>query len=135
MTRAELEAALAALRRIASPPKDGYGNDACTDVRSSTFCVDCRDCFRCTHCTGCVGCSHATHCHNCDAVHASSHCESSVRCTESHQLVACEDCTRCVYCFGCVGLVNAEFHILNEPVPRKEYFDRLEALKGTLGMR
>ena len=134
MTRAEFEAALAALRRETEVPGGGYGNTGCHDVRSSTFCVDCKDCFRCTHCSGCEGCSLATHCHDCRAVHASSHCVASTRCTESHQLVACEDCVRCVYCFGCVGLVGAEFHILNEPFPRKAYFERVAALKQALGL-
>lgn len=28
----------------------------------------------------------------------------------------------CTYCFGCVGLSNKDFHILNEPYARREYF-------------
>jgi hypothetical protein len=31
--------------------------------------------------------------------------------------------SNCVYCFGCVGLSGREFHILNKPYSRKDYFE------------
>ena len=31
-------------------------------------------------------------------------------------------CTDCTYCYGCVGLAKKEFHILNVPYSRTEYF-------------
>jgi hypothetical protein len=34
-----------------------------------------------------------------------------------------------------VGLVGKEFHILNEPYSRKEYFDGVAKLKKELGIR
>jgi hypothetical protein len=45
--------------------------------------------------------------------------------------VACADCT---YCFGCVGLVKKEFHILNVPYPRTQYFEIVKRLTAELGI-
>ena len=44
--------------------------------------------------------------------------------------VGCSDCT---YCFGCVGLVGKDFHILNEPYGRTEYFAMVSTLSRDLG--
>ena len=34
----------------------------------------------------------------------------------------CVSLTGCSYCFGCVGLSQRDFHILNEPYGRRDYF-------------
>ena len=69
-------------------------------------------------------------------------------CSNSHSLVYCEDCdhcsrcnyvlrsTRCYecdYCFGCVGLVGKDFHILNKPYRRGDYFRIVKELRAGLG--
>jgi hypothetical protein len=36
--------------------------------------------------------------------------------------VRCTSLTGCTYCFGCVGLSQRDFHILNEPCGRRDYF-------------
>jgi hypothetical protein len=61
-------------------------------------------------------------CHDC------SHCEDSQACTRSNYLVRCLSCTECTYCIGCVGLARKEFHILNVPYSRAEYFAMLKEL-------
>ena len=38
-------------------------------------------------------------------------------------------CTDCNYCYGCVGLDRKEFHILNQPYSRREYFEIVKHLK------
>jgi hypothetical protein len=40
--------------------------------------------------------------------------------------------SECNYCFGCVGLTRADFHILNEPYDRSEYFKIVKALTRAL---
>jgi hypothetical protein len=43
-------------------------------------------------------------------------------CTSSDYLVRCAAMSNCSYCFGCVGLSGKDFHILNEPYERQDYF-------------
>jgi hypothetical protein len=43
-------------------------------------------------------------------------------CSSSSYVVRCVGLVGCTYCFGCVGLSNKDFHILNQPYSRKEYF-------------
>jgi hypothetical protein len=40
----------------------------------------------------------------------------------SAYLVRSVGCTGCTYCFGCVGLARKDFHILNVPYSRQDYF-------------
>ena len=44
----------------------------------------------------------------------------------------CIDCNGCTYCFGCVGLSKKDFHILNEPYERQEYFAKVSELRRAL---
>jgi hypothetical protein len=53
---------------------------------------------------------------------------------QSSYLVKCFDCTSCTYLFGCVGLVGKDFHVLNRPYPRGEYFALTNRLKKALGV-
>lgn len=104
-------------------------NEACVE------CTDCTSCLRSTFCRNsqnlvgshyCVRCSHCTDCSHC---HASTrlvgchHCVASQDCTSSRYVVRSTGLSNCVYCFGCVGLSGREFHILNRPYGRKEYFE------------
>lgn len=94
----------------------------CERCADSTFLEDCRNVVRsnyCKSCTDCTECSHSTDCKRCLAC---SHCEGCERCTSSAYLVRCIACSGCTYCFGCVGLSKKDFHILNEPYDRQEWF-------------
>jgi hypothetical protein len=53
---------------------------------------------------------------------ACQHCVDCENCSTSSYAVRSFGLAGCTYCFGCVGLSNKDFHILNEPYPRKEYF-------------
>jgi hypothetical protein len=46
----------------------------------------------------------------------------------------CLNCTNCTYCFGCINLDGEDFHILNQPFTREEYFKRLEELTAAFGI-
>jgi hypothetical protein len=50
-------------------------------------------------------------------------------------LIKCTGCSDCNYCFGCVGLSGKDFHILNEPYGRTEYFALIGKLSRELGIR
>jgi hypothetical protein len=81
------------------------------------YCVDAERLIQCTHCRSSVdlfGCNH---------------CEGCERCVQSSYLVRSYDMNGCQYCFGCVGLVGKEFHVLNQPYSRSDYFALVGALK------
>ena len=98
MTRTEFQAELQRLRREMGVPEENAGS-----FRSQ----DCQGCLRCMFCSGCTNCYRCTHCMKCEATTGSSHC---LRCT------------------GCVGLAKKEFHILNQPYSRTEYFALIKTL-------
>lgn len=113
-------------------------NDACVECHGCTACARSTFCRDSEHLTGCHYCVRARFCSSC------SHCRDSVRlvgchhCVESEECTACRYVTRsrglsnCTYCFGCVGLSGKDFHILNEPYSRKQYFELVEHLSRVL---
>jgi hypothetical protein len=137
LDRRGFDAALKALLETHQGSAENPGSVRCERCRacvSCMFCKDCEACHRCTHCTGCQASSHLTHCHDCTGCHDSAYCEQSVNCAGASYLVLCRDCSDCTYCFGCVGLAKKDFHILNRPYPRAEYFRIMEKLRGVLGL-
>lgn len=130
---AERQRLLRAFERSAENP----GSVSCTGCRqcvSCMFCSDCEECYRCTHSTGCRASSHLTHCRECDACHDCAYCIRSESCTRSSYLVLSRSMSECTYCFGCVGLAKKDFHILNVPYTRSEYFRITRALAEELGL-
>ena len=137
MTRAGFERALRDLQKEAANTPDNpgsYRSEGCTRCSGCMFTTDSTDCFGCTYCAECVRCSSCTHCTRCEDCYDSSYCVESRYCGRSSYLLFSEHCFDCVFCFGCVGLVKKEFHILNQPFSRKEYFERLEELKAEFGL-
>jgi hypothetical protein len=105
MTPSEFESQL---RELVAASQAGAANASC---------IACTACERCVECTFCSRSKGLLRCHYCVDV------ERSVSSTRSF------DCTGCTYCFGCVGLVGKDFHILNEPYSRSEYFALTARLK------
>lgn len=104
----------------------------CERCSDSTFLEDCRGVARSNYCKRCVDCSECSHSIACTSCVACMHCEECERCTQSAYLVRCIACSGCTYCFGCVGLAKKDFHILNEPYERQEYFARVAELRRAL---
>jgi hypothetical protein len=132
MTKGEFAAQLEKLRQgfrggLSNP--GSYRSEGCERSMNCMFCKGCQDCYRCTHCTDCVGTTGSSHCLRCSGCHDCSHCEDSEACTASAYLVRSFACTECTYCYGCVGLSKKEFHILNVPYSRTDYFALLKALR------
>jgi hypothetical protein len=48
--------------------------------------------------------------------------------------VLCRNLSDCNYCFGCIGLSRKDFHVLNRPLSRTEYFQVVEKLRRELGI-
>ena len=109
-----------------------YQLEDCRHCGSCMFCKGCESCYRCTYCEGCEACSHSTHCQSCVNCHSCAYCTGSNNCVGSKYLELCESCADCTYCFGCVGLSRKDFHILNEPYSRSEYFEIVDKLRRAL---
>ena len=118
-----------------------------TSQKANTGCYACERCEGCQDCTFCVGsknCSRCTYCRDCDDTRDSSHCIRAKQCLQCQHCVDCERCVRsayltksigcsdCTYCFGCVGLAKKDFHILNVPYPRDEWFKIVKQLEKEL---
>jgi hypothetical protein len=119
----------------ADPGNPGsYACEGCQRCANCMFCKDCDSCFQCTHCTRCELCNNCSHCVECKSCHACAYCVQSENCTGSAYLVLSRNLQDCNYCFGCVGLTKKDFHILNVPFPRTEYFKVVGRLKKELGL-
>jgi hypothetical protein len=114
------------------------GNDGCVhcvDCRAcqaSTFCRDSERLVRCHYCVRCSMCTDCSHCTGSRGLLHCQHCVDSEGSSSSSYLVRCVAVTGCTYCFGCVGISNKDFHILNEPYPRAQYFEITRRLAADL---
>jgi hypothetical protein len=96
--------------------------ERCTASSHSTFCRDSERLVRCHYCVRCSLCTDCSHCRGSRGLIGCQHCVDCEGCSASSYLVRSTALTGCTYCFGCVGLSQRDFHILNEPYGRKEYF-------------
>ncbi|MBL4686031.1 MAG: hypothetical protein JKY37_15665, partial [Nannocystaceae bacterium] len=121
----------------ATPPEgtDNFRCEHCVSCNNCRFCTECSNCSECTYCFACRDCLSLTQCRRCDASEKLSHSELCAGCSNSSYLTMCVDCDECVQCFGCVGLTGEEFCVLNEQLPRKEYFARAKELRLELDRR
>ncbi len=100
-----------------------FGGDFNQDCLEAIFCFHCSDAsdtywvhrselvFDCTDSTNLYNVKHAVNSHNCQ------------------DSAFIQDCRNVKNCFGCIGLVNKEYHIFNQPVPKEEYEERVEAYR------
>jgi hypothetical protein len=112
-----------------------YGCTGCERCADCMFCKDCDGCHQCTHCTRCQLCNNCSHCVDCKNCHASAYCLRSESCSASAYLVMSRNLADCTYCFGCVGLSRKDFHILNVPFGRTEYFAVTKRLRAELDLQ
>ena len=114
------------------------GNDACVECegcRASSQCTFCKDSerlVRCHYCVRCSMCTDCSHCRGSRGLISCHHCIESEGCSSSSYLVRSVALSNCTYCFGCVGLSRKDFHILNEPYGRSEYFATVRRLEREL---
>lgn len=133
--RREFLERLAGLTRAAGSDSTNPGSYGCSDCERCAdcmFCKSCDACHQCTHCTRCQLCNNCSHCVDCKNCHACAYCTRSENCSGSAYLVMCHNLADCTYCFGCVGLSRKDFHILNVPFNRTEYFEITKRLRAEL---
>ncbi len=135
MTRQQLEQAF---RQLVQAHASRSGNERCIECAQCERCVECTFCRRSVdlvRCHYCIEVHHAMDCTHCqrgrDLIRC-THCQDSARCTGSAYLEHCLDCSDCNYCFACVGLNKREFHVLNEPYSRSDYFKLTAQLQREL---
>ncbi len=112
-----------------------YQSHQCERCALCMFSSACFDCYRCTHCQDCRFCTQCSHSAECDSCHQCAYCIQCQHCSNSSYLVLCTACNECIYCFGCAGLNKQEFHILNQPYSRQEYFKVTKQLSYELKIR
>jgi hypothetical protein len=135
MTPSEFESRLRELMRAQAVSVENAHSIECHGCEKCllcTFCLDSKSLTRCHYCTASSNCTDCAHCRGCTSCLGCSHCIASERCTGSNYLVKCVGLSDCSYCFGCAGLSHKDFHILNEPYDRKEYFAITSKLAGSL---
>ncbi|HDY73337.1 MAG TPA: hypothetical protein ENH86_02075 [Candidatus Jorgensenbacteria bacterium] len=75
---------------------------------------------------------------DCEIMYESLNCRKCYRCLfvenslETTDSYFCMDCRGCSNCFGCIGLRNKSYCWFNEQLSRKEYEQRLSAIRWTL---
>ncbi|OIP81692.1 hypothetical protein COW94_00640 [Candidatus Peregrinibacteria bacterium CG22_combo_CG10-13_8_21_14_all_44_10] len=88
-------------------------------------CQDCSHCLECVEVTDTLDtefCEYGGFNYECLSawkLRSSNYCSF---CWESSDLEYCEHVFRSNHCFGCVFLNHKEYHILNQPCSREEYF-------------
>lgn len=136
-TRREFEQEIARLTQAAERTADNVGSyksEGCVRCYDCMFTSDSVQCYQCTYCSACERCTNCTHCKNCRDCHNSNYCVQSHACSGCSYVILSRDCYDCIFCFGCVGLVKKEFHILNQPFRRDEYFKLVKELKKAFGL-
>ena len=135
--KAELVRILEELSKEYRAKKSNPGSYRCERCEGCTDCQFCTDSYHCqssSYLVSCARCLASTHSVRCEDLVRCSQSSDSKRCTGSAYLLFSEDCHNCTYCFGCVGLHQKDFHIFNKPYGRTEYFNKVAALKKTLGL-
>ncbi len=104
----------------------------CAGCMGCTFCRDSQRLVRCHYCISCQACSDCSHCRDSRQLISCQHCIQCESSSSSSYLVRSVSLTGCTYCFGCVGLSGKDFHILNQPYERREYFETVRKLSQAL---
>jgi hypothetical protein len=113
-------------------------NDACIECHGCTACARSTFCRDSEHLTGCHYCvrsrfsTNCSHCRDSSRLVGCHHCIESEECTSCRYVTRSRGLTNCTYCFGCVGLSGKDFHILNQPYSRKDYFELVDHLSRLL---
>lgn len=120
----------------ADPGNPGsYACKSCVRCANCMFCEGCVGCYGCTHCFNCEQCNNCSHCVDSKSLNACAYCVQSENCANSAYVYFSKSLADCTYCFGCVGLSKKDFHILNVPFSRNEYFELTKKLKRELGLK
>jgi hypothetical protein len=71
-------------------------------------------------------------CYQCSSNYRLNNSNFCFACTTSSDLDFCELVFNSKNCFGCVGINHKEYHILNQPYSKEEYFNKVAEIKAEL---
>lgn len=106
--------------------EQSYDNVECQDSAYLLETKELKDCFDITILERAELCYEISSCH---VMYNSNCCFFCAECTNveySECLMSCQDC------FGCISLHRKQYHILNEPYSKEEYFKKVEEIKQQL---
>ncbi len=138
MTQEQFLKALSDLKAVFASRAENASSfrvEGCVRCTHTTFSTGCADCHRCNYCTDCGNTTFSNHCIRCTDSHFANNCIDCRRVVHGSFLVLSESMRECTYCLGCVGLSGKDFHILNRPYERREYFELERKLLAALGIR
>ncbi|MBI3626954.1 hypothetical protein HY224_02825 [Candidatus Uhrbacteria bacterium] len=95
-------------------------NEDCSYSHYINESKDCVDNLYAIKCESCYQCFDIENCYNL------SYSQSSSQCHDSMFLFDCRNCSDCI---GCAGLRSKQYHILNQPYTKEEYFKKKAELK------
>ncbi|MEK7524647.1 MAG: hypothetical protein AAB588_06515 [Patescibacteria group bacterium] len=97
------------------------------DLHDCTYVYYCHD-----HSKDLVDCSHFGFSESCYEIMSGGYlnnCSFCTGCWFSSDIDYCELVYNSNHCFGCVGLNHKEYHILNQPYSKEEYFKEVARIK------
>ncbi|KKU78856.1 MAG: hypothetical protein UY05_C0046G0001 [Candidatus Peregrinibacteria bacterium GW2011_GWA2_47_7] len=105
----------------------------CFNIHESEDCMYMQDCWRTVDSLDMTFSDGSTLCYDSFSIGLGSYnCNFSNYIRSSRDLEYCELCFNCKDCFGCIGLKDKQYHILNQPLSREEYFAKVAELKAEM---
>ncbi len=116
------------------------GNDMfhCQNVHESYDVVECQDCGymleskRIKDSWDITILEGSELCYQVSSSHILNNCNFCYFCVECNDVEYGECLFSCKDCFGCISLHRKQYHILNQPYSKEEYFKKVEEIKGQL---
>lgn len=95
--------------------KSMYGNTIlhCLEINDSSYCDKCEHSYELVDCEKCYELFYAQNCNTC---------------SNSYFLFDCRNCQNCMFCWN---LRNKQHYILNKPVSKEEFDEKVAELKGS----
>ena len=91
--------------------------------------VNLKDCWDCTHIQDCQNCYNLMSAFNCYNVDSTWWAVDSSDCAYGFCVLSSQNC------YGCVYLKRKQYHILNKPYQKEEYFKKIAEIEADLRAR
>ncbi|MBI4994887.1 hypothetical protein HZC21_04575 [Candidatus Peregrinibacteria bacterium] len=110
----------------------------CKNIWYSFDVHECQDCGYIEECKQLHDCwdntilEESQFCYQISSSHILNNCNFCFQCLSSNDCEFCEFVMNSRNCFGCISLNRKEYHILNRPYPKEEYFKRVSEIKTEL---
>ncbi len=104
----------------------------CFDIRDCQDVGYLHECKKLTDSYDITILEEGTLCYEISSSHILNNSNFCYMCINSSDLEYCEFVNNSKYCFGCVSLNHKEFHILNQPYSKEDYFKKVAEIKDQL---